>query len=272
MGGLKTPVVEFNAVSAGYRGTAVIHDIRIAISEGEMVGLIGPNGAGKTTLLRCITGLCRPMTGTARIFGMDAARLSAPVRARLAAVVPPELETPMAFTVEELVGIGRTASSRRWHGPSARDFDAVETALDHTDMLHLRGRLLTELSAGEKQRAVVAMALAQEPRLILLDEPTSHLDMMHCFDVMRIVRRLNREQKMTVLMISHDLNMAARFCDRLLLMVSGRVTADGTPREVLTEARLGAAYNCPVTVQASGPDNAVTVFPAVRDDDPNSSC
>jgi iron complex transport system ATP-binding protein len=240
----------------------VIHDVSLRIDAGEIVGLIGPNGAGKTTLLRCVTALCRPLRGSVRLLGKDTHRLSASERARLAAVVPPELETPMAFSVEELVAIGRTASADRWRGLSAKDMEAVETALANTDMRRLRNRLLTELSAGEKQRAVVAMALAQSPRVILMDEPTSHLDMIHCFDVMRIVRRLNREDGATVLMISHDLNTAARFCDRLLLMSGGRIIADGSPRTVLTEPGLALAYGCAVTVSYAPPDNAVTVFPS----------
>ncbi|MBM4148355.1 MAG: ABC transporter ATP-binding protein [Lentisphaerae bacterium] len=271
MGGLtdnSREAITFGSVTAGYRSQPVLRDVTLSIAEGEMVGLIGPNGAGKTTMLRCITGLCRPSQGCVSLFGHDVSRMQSSERARLAAVVPSELETPMAFTVEELAQIGRTASMPRWHGPSGSDSLAVETALRQTDMLRMRSRLLTELSAGEKQRAVCAMALAQSPRVILLDEATSHLDMIHCFDVMRIVRRLNRDAGMTVVMISHDLNLAARFCDRLLLMLDGRIVADGAPESVLTEHILQSAYGCHVSAERSELTGTVTVFPRMDDSSP----
>lgn len=256
--------VEFRGVKAGYRGLPVIDGLNIAIKEGEMIGILGPNGAGKTTFLRCITGICRASSGSISIFGDDTGSISAPERARLVAVVPQELETPMAFTVQEIAGIGRTSLMGRFCAFTEKDRRVIERAMVYTDVIDLRNRLFNELSGGEKQRAIVAMALAQEPRIILLDEATSHLDMNHRLEVMQIVERLNREEKVTVIMVSHDLNLAAEFCPRLVLMDYGKIAADGAPGEVLTENLLSRIYHCGVNVQKDPAGGQVTVVPARR--------
>jgi len=256
--------MEFQKVSAGYHGVPIIEGLDLTVRAGEMVGLLGPNGAGKTTLLRCVTGLCAPLVGAVRLFGTDSDKLSAADRARLVAVVPQEVETPVAFTVQEIVMIGRTASLSRWHRPTKQDFSVVERAMVYTDVVDMKNRPFTELSGGEKQRAIVAMALAQEPRLILMDEATSHLDMNHRLEVMQIVERLNREQGVTVLMISHDLNLAAEFCPRILLMDHGRVVADGSPVATLNEETLRRVYHCDVVVQHDAASGLVSVVPARR--------
>jgi iron complex transport system ATP-binding protein len=256
--------IEFSSVSAGYHGTPVLTDIDLRIEQGELVGLLGPNGAGKTTFLRCITGLCRPLKGGVRLFGEELNRLPADERARRVAVVPQEVDTPVAFTVQEIVMIGRTASLSRWSRPARRDWKVVERAMVYTDIAELKHRPYGELSGGEKQRVIVAMALAQEPRVILMDEATSHLDINHRLELMQIVERLNAEGGVTVLMISHDLNLAAEFCRRLLLLHQGRVVADGAPRDVLREDLLRRVYRCDVRVGPNPTNGTVNVFPAPR--------
>jgi len=257
-------VLEFINVTAGYHGVPVLRELDLAISEGQMVGILGPNGAGKTTLLRCITSLCTPMAGTVRVFDNDSRQLSSSMRARLIAVVPQELETPVSFTVQEIVTIGRTASLNRLSPPSSRDVQAVERAMVYTDVADMKHRPFTELSGGEKQRTMVAMALAQEPRMILMDEATSHLDMNHCLEIMQIVERLNAEHGVTVIMVSHDLNLTAEFCKRVVLLDKGKVAADGTPSDVLTENILSNVYSCSVRVQKNSTNGSVCVLPAPR--------
>ncbi len=262
---MSAPAIEIQALSAGYRDTLVLREISSTIAAGEIVGILGPNGAGKSTLFRCLTGLLRPVAGTVRIFGHDAFSLSAPERARLVAVVPQEVETPMAFTVEEVVGMGRTAARSRWAGaPMARDRQAVERALAYTDTADLRHRPLSSLSGGEKQRALVALALAQEPRLILMDEATSHLDLNHRLEILQLVERLQSEQGLTVVMISHDLQLAAEFCHRLLLLDRGRLMADGAPAAVLTEEHIKRVYHCAVRVQSDPQSGALHLLPTPR--------
>jgi len=257
-------VLEFRNVSAGYHGIPILRNLDITITEGQMVGILGPNGAGKTTFLRCTTGLCSPISGIIRIFGSDAAQLSATERAKLIAVVPQELEIPASFTVQEIVMIGRTASLSRWSKPSIQDAQIVERAMVYTDVADIKYRPVTELSGGEKQRTIVAMALAQEPRMILMDEATSHLDMNHRLEIMQIIERLNTEKGVSVVMVSHDLNLAAEFCQRIVLMNHGEITADGKPGDVLTEAILSTTYNCNVRVQKNAANGSVCVLPTPR--------
>lgn len=236
-------------VLAGYRDLTVLNGLTLAVATGQMAALLGPNGAGKSTLLRVLTGLHPAQSGVVELFGRPVTQLRPAERARLVAVVPQELTTPMAFSVAELVTLGRQVSRGRWAGLSSADRHAVERALAYTDMLELRDRRLTELSGGEKQRAVIAMALAQEPQLLLLDEPTAHLDINHRLEVLQLLERLNRERGLAVLMASHDLNLAAEFFPHLFLLDHGRVAAAGTALEVLREDVLAEVYHCQLTVR-----------------------
>jgi iron complex transport system ATP-binding protein len=243
-------------LSAGYRKHKVLENVTLSVAEGQMLAVLGPNGAGKSTLLRVVTGLQPHTAGTVELFGRGLRQISPCERARLVAVVPQEVTTPMAFTVAELVALGR----RRWGRPDARDRQVVEEALAYTDTLEVRERLYTELSGGEKQRAIIALALAQEPRLLLLDEPTAHLDINHRLEVLQLLERLNRERGLTVVMTSHDLNLAAEFFPQLVLLDRGRVAATGAPSDVLREDLLEDVYRCKLTVRRD-PTGALTVLP-----------
>jgi iron complex transport system ATP-binding protein len=170
----------------------------------------------------------------------------------------------MAFTVEALVTMGRTHALGHRHALAHDDRRIVEQAMVYTDVMEMRRRPFSELSGGEKQRAVIAMVLAQQPRMILMDEATSHLDINHALEVMQIVERLNREAGVTILTVSHDLNIAAEFCERLLMLDRGRLVADGTPAEVLTEERLRQVYHCDVRVQPNPVSGSVMVTPSPR--------
>ncbi len=255
---------ELENVSAGYGQQRVIEDLSLQVAGGEMAAVLGPNGAGKSTLLRALTGLLKPMAGAIRLFGADLARLKDAERARRVAVVPQDFSTPMAYTVEELAMMGRAARLKPWQQPSPADLQVVERALVYTDLSDLRDRPLDALSGGEKQRAVIAMALAQEPRVIVMDEPTTHLDLNHSLEIMQIVERLNREQGVTVLMTSHDLNLAAEFCRRLILLDHGRLVADGAPGAVLRESVLRDVYHCDLQVREEPISGALCVLPARR--------
>jgi len=258
------PAVSFEGVSAGYGENPVLRDITFHVEEGGMVGILGPNGAGKTTLLRVLAGLVRPMRGSVRLFGLDVRRLPAPQRARMLGVVPQSLDTPMSYTVSDIVMMGRTASLGRWRMPSAADRRIVARAMVFTDVAEMKDRPFSDLSGGEKQRAVIAMVLAQEPRIMVMDEPTSHLDMNHRMEVMEIVERLNRDHGTTIIIISHDLALSAEQCRRLILLDRGRIAADGPPDSVITEENIRSVYHCDVTIQRNVSTGSLVVLPSLR--------
>lgn len=259
----RIPAILMQNVSAGYRGRDILQGFSLSIMRGEMVGVLGPNGAGKSTLLKAITGFAAISKGSVSIDGKDLKLMSSGERAGKIAVVPQELETPMAFTVEEMVRIGRTAASGRYRDSHA-DAHAVERAMAYTDVIDLRDRSIFELSGGERQRVIVAMALAQEAGVILLDEATSQLDINHRLEVLEIIERMNREKKITVVMVSHDLNLVTEFCGRILLVENGNLAADGTPEDVLREDILSRVYNCGLRVQVDAETGGVNVTPARR--------
>lgn len=241
---------EFHGVWAGYKNRPVLEDINLRAGNGEIIALLGPNGAGKSTLFRVLGGLIKPNKGQVLLCDYEACSLDAARRARLLAVVPQELKMPPAFTVGEMVAMGRVTLLSPWQRPSAEDCKVIERALVYADVNDLCDRPFDLLSGGEKQRVLIAMALAQEPQVILMDEPTTHLDPNHALETMQIVERLNRERGLTVFMISHDLNLAAEFCRRLVLLDHGRVAADGTPSEVLREEILHRVYHCRMHVKS----------------------
>jgi len=256
--------IEFAGVSGGYRRATVFRDMSFTIREGSMAALIGPNGSGKTSMLRAATGLLPHVTGQVRLFGHDVRELAAEKRASLIGVVPQDTFTPMAYSVEEIVMMGRTHALSRWHGPGDEDRKLVEQAMIYTDVADMRSHPFPELSGGERQRVIIAMVLAQQPRVILMDEATSHLDINHRLEVMQLIERLNREHGVTVLMVSHDLNMAAEFCERLLLIDGGQLVSDGPPADVLTEGALREVYHCDVKVQRNSETGSVMVLPTPR--------
>ena len=260
--------IECRGVCAGYGRQLILEGIDLTIPEGDLLAVLGPNGAGKSTLFKVLTGLHPLRGGDIRLFGHPLHQLKSAERARLIAVVPQEVETPVAFTVAEIVLMGRTATLPRWSRPSAHDFQVVDRALVYTDVAGIKDRPFSGLSGGEKQRTIIAMALAQEPRLILMDEATSHLDINHRFEVMQIVERLNQEAGVTVVMISHDLGLAADFCRRLVLLDHGRMVADGSPATVLTDELLKSVYHCPIQVRQDPQTGTLNIQPTRR---PNTS-
>jgi iron complex transport system ATP-binding protein len=254
-------VLALEAVDAGYRGRPVLRGLSLAIQAGDCLALLGPNGAGKTTLLQVATGLIPCQDGRVRLFGEFVSRMPAARRARLVGVVAQELTTPMSFTVDELVAMGRTARLGRWRPPAPDDRRAVDEALEMTGTAALRRRVFQTLSSGERQRVALALALAGEPRLLLLDEATSHLDMSHRLEIIQLIRRINTERQLTVVMIVHDLNLAAEFFPRIAVLADGRIVADGPPDAVLQAPLLRRVYGCDVVVQPDESAHCLRVFP-----------
>jgi len=253
-----TPLVEFRAVGFAYPGAGRsrarpfrLAGISFAIEPGEIVGVIGPNSSGKTTLIRLLTRVLEPVEGEITLEGRRLQDWGRAELARRVAVVPQGVPREFPFTVEELVLMGRYPHAPASYFEDPEDVRAARAAMDATGVRHLAPQALASLGGGETQRAVIARALAQEPRLLVLDEPTAHLDLRYQAETAALLRRLNRERGVTILLVSHDLNLAAEVSDRLLLLAEGRPVRLGTPEDVLEEATLTAVFGCEVTVEKS---------------------
>ncbi|MFG2339624.1 ABC transporter ATP-binding protein [Streptomyces yangpuensis] len=227
-------------------GTPVVRRVGLDVAPGETVGLVGPNGSGKSSLLRCLAGLRVPDEGTVRYDGVPVRDLSARGIARRVAFVAQDSGLDTDLRVADVVGLGRTPFRDRWRGPDAHDRAVVAAALERVGLTALAGRPWKSLSGGERQRAHIARAFAQQPYGLLLDEPTNHLDVKHQLELMELLSGADQ----TVLVALHDLGLAARHCDRLLLLHGGRLVASGAPADVLTQENLARFFEVDAELSA----------------------
>ncbi|HEX7574100.1 MAG TPA: ABC transporter ATP-binding protein [Bacteroidota bacterium] len=236
-------------ISFGYDpATPVVRDVSFTVRSGEFLSLVGPNGSGKTTLLRLLDRIFIPHRGTILLGDQPLAKFSRTAIARRIAFVPQDNSIQFPFTVAEIVLMGRAPHSGGMAFENAHDRDVAREMMRLTDVAGFADQPVTNLSGGERQRVFIARALAQQPEIILLDEPNAHLDIAHQVDMFRIIKRLNTESGLTVLSVSHDLNLAAAYSDRIAMMVGGTLAALGTPAEVLTDARIQEVFRTPVIV------------------------
>jgi iron complex transport system ATP-binding protein len=232
----------------------VLDGLTFDVDAGEILGIVGPNGSGKTSLLKLLAKVLRPNAGDIALFGQDLGTMSQVDVARTVAFVPQESPQVFAFTVMETVLMGRYPHRRgaKWSAgfgwESAEDVSIAEQAMQSTDITNLAGRSVMDLSGGERQRCMIARALAQMPQVLLLDEPTAFLDLQHQIEICTIVRRLNEERGLTVVLVSHDLNLASQYCDRILMLKAGALFRFGSPDEVIDVNVLRAVYGCDVLV------------------------
>jgi len=241
--------IKMNRVTFSYSNGAVLRDVNLCIQKGEMVGLIGPNGAGKTTLIRLISGILVAKQGQVQIDGLDTRSMKRSTIARGVAVVPQQFNMPFAYRVEEVIMLGRTPFMKPFRDSSAKDRDVIATTMDTVGIKHLEGRCFSELSGGERQKVVLAMALAQETGLLLLDEPTAHLDISHQVEILELLADMNQKGHLTIIAAMHDLNLASAYFRRLVLLKDGAIIADGSPDQVLTSGTIAMAYSVPVYIQ-----------------------
>lgn len=236
-------MITASKLKIGYENKIVVDDFNFEITRGEIVSLIGPNGSGKSTVLKVISRLMNSMDGIVCIDGCDIHRLPSKEVAQKLSILSQYHSTPPDFTVEELVGYGRMPHRKWYETKTLEDKEIIEWALKQTRVEKFRDRSVNSLSGGERQRTWIAMALAQRSKVLLLDEPTTYLDISHQIEVMELVTRLNKELNLTVVMVLHDLNQAVRYSHRLVVIKDGRFVTAGTPEEVLTKELLRDVYH-----------------------------
>jgi iron complex transport system ATP-binding protein len=253
------PAIDIRNLNFAYGERHVLDGVSIRVERGEMLGVLGPNGSGKTTLLKILSGVLPAGDGVklngSEIHSYDRRKLS-----RLLGVVPQEHAINFPYTVTEIVLMGRASHHSSLALEGKTDLEVARQSMEMTATLALADRYLHELSGGEKQRVVIARALAQEPEILLLDEPSAFLDLRHQVQVLELMRRLNRERQLTIIAAMHDLNLAALFFPRLLMLNDGKIYRDGTPAEVLTEEIIEEVYGIRVKVQQDSPGGRVQLF------------
>ncbi len=257
------PAVRFERVNFGYGSELLFENFSLDIAPGEFFGVIGPNGAGKSTLLMLAAGLLAPHSGRVSVLGMDVVRTARRAIARRVAVVPQESFFAFDYGVEDVVMMGRNPYLDRLESPGPADWVRVREALEFVDATHLATKNINQVSAGEKQRVVLARALAQEPVVLLLDEAMSHLDIAHQRLILDILERLN-QQGVTIVLLAHDLNLAALACSRVLLLRSGRLVACDLPERVITVELVRSVYGIePIVTRHPETDRPQVMLPAI---------
>jgi iron complex transport system ATP-binding protein len=252
-------------VSFGYRGgTLVLDGVSTTILRGGLVGILGPNGSGKTTLLRILAGLLRPSQGSVSLDGADLRTVPRASVARRMAMVPQETQLAFEYTVLEMATMGRYPHLGAFEIEGPEDLEIAREALRATGTDHLASRLFNTLSGGEKQRVVIAGALAQAPEILLLDEPTASLDLAYQLEIRSILRSLNRERDLTIVVSTHDLNFAASLCRELVLLHQGRVLASGPTEAMLEASLIRKLYGVDVDITANPRTGQITVVPVAR--------
>lgn len=254
---MMTAIIKILDVACSYGSSRVLEGITFSVEKGMFVGLIGPNGSGKTTLLKAISRVLQPVRGTVLLDEEEVYKMRPKRLAGKVAVVPQETAVNFSFKVQDVVLMGRSPHLGRFQSESSKDYAIVNRAMQMTGTSYLAQRPITTVSGGERQRVVIARALAQEPELLLLDEPTSHLDINHQLEILELLRFLTRSQGLTVIAVFHDLNMSAQYCDRLVLLHDGKVYGMGEPDEVLTRENIMNVYKTVVSVRK----NAITGRP-----------
>lgn len=254
-------MLEIKNVSIRYQSRLILEDVSLNVLPGRITALIGPNGSGKTTLIRGITGVIPLAAGKVTFSEKDLTPLNVSARAKIIAVVPQILRLPAGFSVFDTVAFGRTPHID-WLGRlTEKDHHLIETAIQNTSVGSLRDSDVENLSGGEQQRVILARALAQNTPVMILDEPTSHLDLTYQVGLLSTIQRLCRENQIAMLVVLHDLNLAARFADEIAILDHGKITISGLPHEVLTEENLSAVYHLPMRILWPKDDSRPVIVP-----------
>lgn len=254
-------LLSFDRVSFAYGAIEAIRGLSFSVARGEVFGLLGPNGSGKSTVLKLLSRILSPQSGWVHFAGRDLKTYSREELARQTAVVPQETVVELPFSVLEVVLMGRSPHLQKFGFEQQSDLSIAYEAMAQAGVQDLAAREIHELSGGERQRVILAKALAQQPRVLLLDEPTAFLDIRHQVEVYDLVRTLSRQSGLTVVAVLHDLNLAALYCDRLALLKSGRLFCQGTSEQVLTYANIKSVYETEVYIGLNDTTGKVHILP-----------
>lgn len=257
-------MIQVTDLTFSYKETAVLNRVNFRVNNGEFVGIIGPNGAGKSTLLKLLDGILKNPGSGIRIDGREITAYSRRELARKMGFVPQQFRTAFQFTAREIVMMGRFPHQGLWSVESQRDISVVEQAMQETDCAALADRLFASLSGGEQQRVVLASALAQEANILLLDEPTTALDLKHQVHFYRILKRLQQQQHKTILTVTHDINLAIQFCDRVIVLKDGELVADGRVTNIIDAALIEEVFGLPVYLISHPESGLPVILPVIQ--------
>lgn len=238
-----------DSLEFGYTNKSVLKDISFSVEKGQFISIIGPNGSGKSTLLKNLANIYSPLKGNIEIDGKNISNYNKKELARKIALVPQDTTISYDFSVFDVALMGRFPYIGRFEKESEKDYKMVVDALKLTNTFHLRDRSINEISGGERQRVIIARALIQEPDIIFLDEPTSHLDINHQIDLLTLLKNLNKEKNTTIILVIHDINLACRYSDKIVLMDDGKILSEGNPEEVITRENIEEAYGLNVIIE-----------------------
>lgn len=258
-------ILNVSGLTFGYSSVDTLKGVSIEVGQGEFVALLGPNGSGKTTLMRCINRILTCREGTIDLDGRDVGKMSRDEMSRLCTTVPADIPTDFSLTTREFVTLGRSPYVTSWWWESERDTEMVKKAMWDFGILHYSSRKLHELSSGERARALLAKGVVQEPKLMMVDEPSAHLDIKYKIQVMEMLRGLSKKG-ITVIMASHDINLVTRYCDKIMLLSQGVITDYGRPNDVITEESAKKVFDIDVRVIQDGGVNYVLPRPPGDDE------
>lgn len=245
----------------GYEEKIVLDKVSFKIEKGKFVSIIGPNGSGKSTLLKTLNNIYHPWEGKVYIDGNDINNFKKKELAKKIALVPQDTNIDYEFTVEEIVFMGRHPHKGRFQKEDKDDYEIIEEALEMTNTKHLRDRMITEISGGERQRVIIAKALAQNPSIILLDEPTSHLDINHQIETLNLLKKLNRHKGTTIILVIHDINLGVRYSDEIIMLNGNKILSIGSPEKVITKENIELAYNIEVAIDKNKHTDSLYLTP-----------
>ncbi|RKD29091.1 ABC transporter ATP-binding protein [Thermohalobacter berrensis] len=256
-----TEAIKVKSLYFGYGDNHVLKDINFTIKKGDFVSIIGPNGSGKSTLLKNIANILKPEKGIIEVDGKNIIDYSVKELAKKIALVPQDTHIAYEFNVFDIVLMGRNPYLKRFERETDKDFQIAKESLKLTDTLHLKDKGINNISGGERQRVIISRALAQQPKILLLDEPTSHLDINHQIDILSLLQKLNKEKEMTIVVVIHDINLAARFSNKIILLNKGEVLSIGNPKEVINYNNLENTYNLDMIITDNPYTNSPYIIP-----------